>query len=392
MPPSQHILIYAELLSNIRQVSVGCSLPTPASESTQAYVAPDGRALTVIHGGLRQTIQLPGSVAFSSQLPVDRSRGTGLSWRLPLTTRPAGPAEDSVPWSAIDLRPGSPVFCKSCKATVVNAGTLRIWKDLPSENWAEMMEFWHCHKPSNLQHSHDEEHLTTRGYGASSRIAAQPGVGFVDLTSFMLAYSDVLESSISTSTSTDKTASQPSKTLYCVTCKTQLGVYDDKSSSISLFKWQVLVNQQSQITAAKSPSLVQCVSAMLLATVARSGCSKSILLPIGARARPLPDASISKNIDRLNIWVFNANITFSSTEASTSPTNAVKVFYRIVSQEAADQMLESVVSDYEDISLPAEAIATITELLNKSNSFVPESDRRFKDWMVGLLNKWDGGS
>jgi hypothetical protein len=82
-------------------------------------------------------------------------------------------------------------------STIVEAGTLQVWKDLPSENWAEMMEFWHCHKPHEHKHGNDDDDLTNRGYGASSRIAAQSSVGFVDLTSFLLAESDVLKSSVS---------------------------------------------------------------------------------------------------------------------------------------------------------------------------------------------------
>lgn len=166
---------------------------------------------------------------------------------------------------------------------------------------------------------------------------------------------------------------------------------DDQASSVSIFKWQVLVQQQNKHIAGASPSLAQCASAMLLATMARSGCSKSIFIPIKADS---PDRSKSEHADRvqnlLNIWVFNANITFSSTEAPTSPTNAVKVFYRTVSPEEADKMLESMTSDVQDISLPSEAIATIRELLNRSNAYVPESDRRFQDWTVGLLEKGNG--
>lgn len=166
---------------------------------------------------------------------------------------------------------------------------------------------------------------------------------------------------------------------------------DDQALSVSIFKWQVLVQQQKRNIAGLSPSLAQCASAMLLATMARSGCSKSIFLPIKGVS---PDGSKSEGpgrvYDLLNIWVFNANITFSSTEAPTSPINAVKVFYRTVSPEEADKLLESMTSDVQDIPLPSEAITTISELLNRSNAFVPEGDRRFQDWTVGLLEKWNG--
>ncbi|KAI0444823.1 ubiquitin-conjugating enzyme E2C-binding protein [Xylaria telfairii] len=398
MPPSQRILIYAELLSNIRQVSVGCTLPTPISEATRVTVAPDGWALTVAHDGSSETIRLPESVALFSQLPIRESGGTGLSWRLPLATLATGrvlPAasEESVPWSATDLERGSTVICRMCKSNIVDTGTLKVWKDLPSENWAEMMEFWHCHKPHDHTHHNNDEHLTHRGYGSSSRITAQPGIGFVDLTSFLLADSDLVSSSISASARTNRpgNGTKATITLHCTSCKTNLGVQNDKdASSISLFKWQVLVQQKSQINQeSPPPSLAQCVSAMLLATMARSGCSKSILLPIKARSpNDTSDSEDASRVQRLlNIWVFNANITYSSTKAPTSPTGAIKVFYRTVSQQEADKMLDSITSDVQDISLPCEAITIISELLDKSNGFVPETDRKFKEWTVGLLVK-----
>ncbi|KAF2968579.1 hypothetical protein GQX73_g4954 [Xylaria multiplex] len=401
MSPSQRILIYAERLFNIQQVSVGCTLPTPASTDTQAIVSVDGRSLTITHHNSNQTVQLPDAVAPFSQLPIQKSRGTtSLSWRLPLATpltgRPLPVSEEAIPWPATDLEPGSAVACRTCESTVVGAGTLKVWKDLPSENWAEMMEFWHCHKPHSHTHDNDEEHLTDRGYGASSRITAQPGVGFVDLTSFLLADLDLVPSSISTSATTNDIPNETKTTvaLHCTSCRTQLGVRNDQALSASIFKWQVVVKQQNQNPLESSPSLAQCVSAMLLATVARSGCSKSVLLPIKSKNNAPLDGSKFENGSQvqgvLQIWVFNANITFSSTKASRSPIDAVKVFYRIVSQEEADIMLESITSDVQDISLPSEAITTILGLLNESNSLVPESDRKFKEWTVGLLERWDG--
>lgn len=148
-------------------------------------------------------MQLPERVASLSQLPIKSPGVSSLSWRLPLAapstgrTRPAS-SEEVVPWSAIDLETGSAMLCRTCGSTIVETGTLQVWKDLPSENWAEMMEFWHCHKPHNHEHdANSEEHLANRGYGASSRIGAQPGVGFIDLTSFLLADSDLVASSVS---------------------------------------------------------------------------------------------------------------------------------------------------------------------------------------------------
>jgi hypothetical protein len=193
-PP--RILVYAELLSNIRQVSVGCSLPSPCSTTTKASVSLDGMSLTVHHQDEETLVQLPGKVMASTVLPIPVKGSRSLSWRLPLASSQRNilplPIEgQAVPWSAHDLEPESPVTCHACKTSIVVQGTIKVWKDLPSENWAEMMEFWHCHKPDD--HDQDHEHsndLASRGYGANSRISAQAGSGFVDLTSFLFLETD----------------------------------------------------------------------------------------------------------------------------------------------------------------------------------------------------------
>jgi ubiquitin-protein ligase E3 D len=195
------ILIYAELLSQIRQVSVGCALPSPSSASTRATISSDGAKLTITHDGIWRSVQLPGRVQAPSQLPILKQGLASLSWRLPLVSSPDVVARPSlenpvIPWSASDLKPLSSIGCRECKAIIVRQKRLLVWKDLPSENWAEMMEFWHCHKPHDHKHE-DPEGLATRGYGANSKIVAKAGVGFVDLTSFLISKDDLNGSSVS---------------------------------------------------------------------------------------------------------------------------------------------------------------------------------------------------
>lgn len=178
--------------------------------------------------------------------------------------------------------------------------------------------------------------------------------------------------------------------IFCKSCKIQLGVLSDQTS-VSLFKWQVSVKQRIDTVTKGLPNLSHCFSAMLIATMARSGCSKSIILPM--KHRDQPDQNIPYEVSKpgslLYIWVFNKNIAFSSTEEPRSPLLAVKVFYRMVSQEEADKLLDSMTSDVQDITLPIDAINKILQTLNRSNSFLPKKDRQLMDWNVGLLEKWD---
>ncbi|KAI1142167.1 ubiquitin-conjugating enzyme E2-binding protein [Hypoxylon sp. FL0543] len=408
MDTSHPILIYAELLSNIRQVSVGCSLRTPVSSSTRASISSDGQVLAVNHDGLETSLRLPGRVASIKQLPV-QNRGTkNLSWRLPLA-RTLGHTVSSmqegqtVPWSANDLQPESHIACRTCRATIVESGTIKEWKDLPSENWAEMMEFWHCHKPHDHGHGHNGDGLTTsKAYGASSRISAQSAIGFVDLTSFLLSEKDLSSGNVSTlekrkgishdeAPENNDAHHSPDENLplFCKTCNSQVGVVNDQGTSVSLFKWQVHVNEQSHRNSGDLPELSQCVSAMLLATMARSGCSKSIILPLKTQVQRTEEVSQANETTNsvLNVWVFNSSITFSSTEEARSPIRAVKVFYRMVTQAEADKLLDSMTSDVQDIYLPVDAIEKLINILGDSNHVLPQNDRQFKEWKVGLLEK-----
>ena len=214
-PP--RIILYAELLSNIRQVSVGCSLSSACTTmSTQASLSADGQQLTVQHEDEERTLRLPGRVSAPQKLPIQSRDSRNLAWRLPLAgaapaTRFIPPSQldaQTVAWSATDLPAGGMVKCRDCQTTVIEEGAINTWKDLPSENWAEMMEVWHCHKPDNVDHQghehphHDgqtetEQHLAGRGYGANSRIAGQAGTGFVDLSSLLFFEKDCTNLTVS---------------------------------------------------------------------------------------------------------------------------------------------------------------------------------------------------
>lgn len=198
-----NINIYVELLSNIRQVSVAVSLGSSSDATTRAQVVKNGLAIQVHHQGQTQSLDLPSHVeAAAPALPIPQAPSWRLNWRLPLS--PGVPRSglfsletQAIPWESKDLDAGSGIRCRKCDHAVIGRDSIASWRDLPSENWAEMMEFWHCHKPHDEDHEHshpdkgtDADSLAKRGYGASNIISAKPGVGFVDLVSFMFSESD----------------------------------------------------------------------------------------------------------------------------------------------------------------------------------------------------------
>jgi hypothetical protein len=66
---------------------------------------------------------------------------------------------------------------------------------------------------------------------------------------------------------------------------------------------------------------------------------------------------------------------------------AMKVFWNVVSREEADSAVES--GTAEEVLLPSEAIDEIKSCLQESASMLPPSARKFKEWNVGLLERYE---
>lgn len=199
-------LMYAELLSNIHQISVVVALETECNHKTKAYLSADGVQFTIHHEGKDTTLNLPGEVASKRQLQLDiPSKGSKeLSWRFPVAGTPQRADLDlslshDAPWPAKDLGAAVEFHCRGCQAVLVKEGAVKEWRDLPSENWAEMMDFWHCHKPEQpANETARPDGLENRkGYGANTKFNAQPGIGFVDVATFLLSAADLPDVKVS---------------------------------------------------------------------------------------------------------------------------------------------------------------------------------------------------
>ena len=192
------IIIYAELLLNIRQITIVASLLTTYNNTTLVTLSEDRQSLSVAHNGQRSTVKLPAPVRPGFNPTIAPGSTKALSFRLPiaddiansLSSRDNTHGPRSL-WSAASMEPTTRVACRFCQSLLVKE-QVKSWKDLPSENWAEMMDFWHCHKPD----SHDDDGSAhkqdgvRKGYGAASSIRPTSGVGLVDVTSFHLMQLD----------------------------------------------------------------------------------------------------------------------------------------------------------------------------------------------------------
>ncbi|KAH7171065.1 ubiquitin-conjugating enzyme E2-binding protein [Dactylonectria macrodidyma] len=396
MPANGDFLVYAELLSNIRQISVVASFSSPVNASTKAEVSQHGRQLQVVHQGHAEMVLLPARVVAPAAALALRQGVLDVSWRLPVEQSEARSTHFSLenqvlPWTSVDIEAGSRIACRKCDSTFVSKGTIRAWKDLPSENWAEMMEFWHCHKP-NDDHQHDTESLASKGYGANNAISAQPGIGFVDLTSFLFSESNCVGLTYSSSTvdagfdlsslALDDTAPRKFLHVFCKKCNTEVGLFNVLALSVTLFKWQITCQT---FAPSLNPSSSECLAATLMATISRSGSSKSIITPHMLGSSP---PELDQPRTDLYLWVLNPNVVYSSSSIEGSKT-AMKILYRSIEQEEGNKLIESLNSDVQEISLPQPAIEAAKETLKSSSLLLPTRERTFKEWDVGLLERWE---
>lgn len=198
------IHLYIEHLLNIHTLSIQASLSTVSSKETKATLSADGTILTLTHEGESTSIKLPINLSPRKQsnvtltIPAVPSRELSFRVQLEEEDQPNGnnilrngPHEDGsiVPWTADSLTSETEVKCRQCSSTIISCGKVRTWKDLPSEGWAEMMEFWHCHKPHE-PHNHTNGSDLNKGYAAGSKLALEAGVGMVDPLDFLVLPED----------------------------------------------------------------------------------------------------------------------------------------------------------------------------------------------------------
>ncbi|KAL2008793.1 hypothetical protein VTN00DRAFT_6987 [Thermoascus crustaceus] len=436
------IHLHAELLPNIRQLTLYVSLPAyPDSDLNgnafhpQISLSESRRAVTVSLTGpdheMSETIKLPARVSEASRASLKftghrastegRSGGDGdvgreYSFRMQVDKDEEQPrvakedfVDDFIPWTATDMTASTGVRCRACGHVILDpSGPPRpssdttaegsapppsrgwVWKDLPSGNWAEMMDFWHCHKPHNPEQDHLDKNSEVKGYGAANQVVATPGTVLVDVPSFLVTEVDCK----GLRKSQQKPPAAPSSTargvsLECEGCNALVGTEDITARGWRLFKAALSVRQfanaytheegeANEESTWETQPTETIVGAQLLEMIEREGVRRFVL-HCGEK-------------DGLLLWVFNPDLRYSSSSADRSITaqRAMKIFMQPVSN------IESLLDPeqgkgqsitLEELYLPANIFAEVDLALRRNNEILPASARRFREWEVTFLKR-----
>lgn len=306
---------YAEYLSRINSVSLSVE-----SDECIEKLEIGGPSMHV----LNEVIVLPAPV-----LPASVELGSSkTSLRLPCSTIQEHDRSNqwakNPPWTASELSKQKVIAkCRHCDHVL--AKSIAVWKQLPSEHWAELMDFWHCHKP----HTHGEEFNPAY---AVSKFEPQPSLAYVS-DAYLLIHPDDLDS-----------------------CP--------HVSGEKVWKWDVTLSG-AQIESYPT----QVFAASILCELIDSHAIYSFHLHD-------PDQQL-----RLLVWVFNRDIYYTST--GQLPKHGLKVMYSL--DPAQFPTLYQTRGDVEDVILPLNAVSELRRTLEESTAKLPENASQFGPWKIGLL-------
>jgi hypothetical protein len=202
------IEIYAELLLHVGTISLIVTLHSLSTEATTATLSADRDSITVTHDGHSASIKLPtrikGHSAASLDLPATPAKELTLRLVVEEASVPGASLirnEDfsltnrNIPWMSPALNEVSgDLACRNCRQTLVPKDSIKKWKDMPSDNWAEMMDLWHCHKPKEDQ---NDQAGASKGYSASRSLSVASGIGFVSSSFFLVSPDDCINYMVS---------------------------------------------------------------------------------------------------------------------------------------------------------------------------------------------------
>ncbi|KAI4727313.1 hypothetical protein E4T49_04929 [Aureobasidium sp. EXF-10728] len=351
--------LYAEYLPNIKTLAVTTVLETPRNDSTALSLSSDRTKLVIEHDQHTTSIMLPARISSDGTQHLQLPNTGELQCVNRISAEPIfGEHEPLILWSAAHLDPQMRVQCKHCDA-LVSSDKIQIWKNLPSEAWAEMMDLWHCHKPDEPDHAHDEA-PTKKGYAAGNKLTAQVGIGLVDVMSFLLSEDDCTVECRSSENGDNIHQA------HCKSCDAILGYRDPQTEGLRLQKPYLALSSKRD-SSPQSYDATHWFSCYLNQAIESQGVRKFVF-------PTLP----------YEIWVFSTNLAYSSS-ACPEPTQAMKVLFRAREGDQDVETLRAANLLIETLTLSPILEKLLHEVLQRKNSELPESLKVFMGWKVAVL-------
>lgn len=352
---------YVELLSRISSISV---LVEEEDENVR-FIAEN---LVQIDSRLIKLV-LQDQQAINIPLPIDvaripnltscfKQKGNIVSIRLPLvdvkvdrSTNALMSISSSYKWSASYLRKSVANYtfnCLSCNHTLIDYSNIKSVLDMPSELWAEMMDFWHCHKPD------------TKTSYAEKFSSLTPEKNGIITGAYYIAF-NYDDGIYGVSKSTDK--------ISCLGCSKIIGEHDSKVKFDKIFNWEITLCHHGK----------QEVFQPYYHTY-------DILLDnVNGNATRIIELTNESNTKSMLIWIFNIGLDVILKDVGIKK-NSMKIYYTSNKDDIEEERNNR--GEIEQVFVPDRIIDSTIEHLTNVSKKLPKSARSMgKNWRLALLYK-----
>ncbi|CEP24986.1 unnamed protein product [Cyberlindnera jadinii] len=355
------LLYYYEVLERIRSVSIVVELLDGSLSSWDAFYDSKSHILTVLVGDEQIAIELSDEIPELSKddlrLCTKQNKQT-LVMRLPMDG--AGKfnrdfnelmsLSTHYKWDAKFLASSSfQLHCRDCDSPILDSDDISSLNEMPSELWAEMMDFWHCHKP------HDENGHGHIAHDNTKYTSLKPIKNGVLVGTFYLAFN-----------SNDNLfkVRMDHGSCVCAECGSPLGNHDNGTGLDKINKWRVVLSRDK---ARDTYHVYDYVYSSLLDNVNASA----------ARVVEYTDGTSS-----LLVWVFNTNISYKINEHA--PEEGMKLYYTTDPEDIARE--REARGEFEVIDVDSTILKGTVHHLDDVNNTLPPSIRNMSTWRLSLLH------
>ncbi|KTW29315.1 hypothetical protein T552_01270 [Pneumocystis carinii B80] len=222
--PKKDLFFIAEALSHIRVINLVLEFSENIYQPSSLKLF-NTHSISIKSNKISEIIFLPDEIEKDVSIRVDQQPNT-LSIRLPLSNLSIKSMNEISPWSAVYIDPNSDFCCGFCLGSLLNKDQIKHWRNLPSDNWADMMDYWICCKGKDNAFGN---------YKISQNIKSlsDSGIIFVGLSYFLISEKNLQNIKV-----------QGNKVL-CNLCQMNIGILTE--DGIKLYKWKLIEKNMEKV-------------------------------------------------------------------------------------------------------------------------------------------------
>jgi len=287
-----------------------------------------------------------------------KQRNNVISIRLPLVDAKVDRSTNSLmsistnyTWNSSYLRKSIQNYtfnCSNCGNTIIDSSKISTTLDMPSELWAEMMDFWHCHKPESKTSYIDKFS------------SLKPVKNGIITGAYYIAFN--IEDDIY---GVDKHFND----IKCDECDQIIGEYDSKVKLDKVFNWDLELRHHGKVNFFKPYFHTYDI----------------LLDNVNGNATRIIELTNESETKSILIWIFNIGLDVILKDFGLKQ-NSMKLYYTTDKSSIDEERNNR--GDIDQITVLDSILDSTIDQLTSINHKLPKSAKDMgKNWKLGILYK-----